>query len=153
MTRQELAFIVHGLPATQGSKRYLGNGRFIEASKDLKPWRAAIADAVFRKMIMTADERQFTEPVVIQVTFYLPKPKTVERLWPSGLRDKDLDKLQRALGDGLSVDSQVLADDSLVVKWEAKKVWAPTPEDMGAKVYIRLATDEDMKDYKFITFA
>lgn len=152
MSREELEFFAHGLPAPQGSKQYLGNGRFIEASKFLKPWRSAVADAVFREWMRTNDTRSFTEPCVVYVTFYLPKPKTVNRLWPSGLRDRDLDKLQRGLGDALSVDSQAILDDSLIVKWhDPLKVWAPTPADTGARVKIRLATEEDMKDNKWIT--
>lgn len=136
--RQELYFTAFGDPAPQGSKNVY-NGRLVEASKKVKPWRAAVADAVFRAMVATHDERQFTEPVVVEATFFLPRPKTVKRLLPSV--PPDLDKLQRALGDALSVDSQVLADDSLIVKWVSSKVYADS-RDAGARVSIRVATPE-----------
>jgi len=144
MTRTSLSFFAQGTPRPQGSKRYLGNGRFIEASKDLKPWRAAIANAVFSEWMRSSDDRSFTEPVVVRAVFYMPKPKTVKRLWPSVV--PDVDKLCRALGDALSVDSSAVVDDSLIVAWDAIKVYAALPEDVGVKVRVRLATAEDLEN-------
>ena len=116
----------------------MGNGRFVEAS-DVKPWRAAIAHAVRQAFAETGDDASFTEPVQVTATFYLPKPKTVKRLWPSVA--PDLDKLCRALGDALSVDSPALADDSLIVRWHATKAYAESPEKAGVSVSICLAED------------
>ena len=142
MTRTNtLEFHAKGTPRPQGSKRYVGNGRFIEAS-DVKPWRKAIANAVFQEWMRSGDDRSFTEPVVIRAVFYMPRPKTVRRLWPAVM--PDLDKLCRALGDALSVDSNALADDSLIVAWDAVKVYAAVPEDVGVRVSIRSATDADL---------
>lgn len=143
MTRTDLQFFAHGVPRPQGSKRYLGNGRFIEASKDLKPWRATIANAVFTEWMRSGDDRPFREPVVVRAVFYMPRPKTVKRLWPSVV--PDVDKLCRALGDALSVDSSAVEDDSLIVAWDAIKVYAALPEDVGVKVFIRLATGADLE--------
>lgn len=131
--RQELYFTALGTPRPQGSKRHIGNGRMIEAS-DVKPWRKAIADAVFRAWVATGDERAFTEPVVVWATFYLPRPKSVKRLLPSV--PPDLDKLCRALGDALSVDSGCLADDSLIVQWHVSKAYADQ-HDAGVRVAIK----------------
>lgn len=147
MTNHELVFVALGTPRPQGSKRYLGvspNGqpRFVEAS-DVKPWRQAIAKAVFAEWVRSGDSRQFTDPVVVEATFYLPKPKTVKRIWPSVAPDTD--KLCRALGDALSVDSKAIQDDSLIVRWEATKLYAPKPEDAGVHVRVRLAAEEDQK--------
>lgn len=148
MTRDFIMFTAFGDPAPQGSKRYVGNGRFIEASSKLKPWRSAVADAVFMEYIKSGDERPFTEPVIVYVTFYLPRPKTVKRLWPSIA--PDLDKLCRSLGDGMSVDADLLNDDSLIVGWRATKVYSE-PKLAGARVMIRLATAEDMENHEFVT--
>lgn len=40
MTRR---FAVFGLPAPQGSKRHVGEGRMVESSKRVKPWRRQVA--------------------------------------------------------------------------------------------------------------
>jgi Holliday junction resolvase RusA-like endonuclease len=127
-------FRIFGEPAPQGSKRYVGNGRFIEASVKLKPWRSAIRDAA----VSAFQDFAFTEPVIVTVVFVMPRLKTVKRLWPSVAPDTD--KLCRALGDGLSVDANIIADDSLIVGWIASKVYGDRP---GALVSIRLATQDD----------
>ena len=134
MTRQELYFTAFGTPRPQGSKRYIGNGRFVEAS-DVKPWRKAIAKAVETAFVASGDHTPFTEPVVVYATFFLPRPKSVKRLFPSVT--PDLDKLCRALGDGLSVEQPAaITDDSLIVKWHAAKLYADDVEP-GVRVAIR----------------
>lgn len=133
------SFRIYGEPAPQGSKRYLGNGRFIEASTKLKPWRAAIRDAAIEHYT----DFPFTDPIIVTVIFVMPELKTVKRLWPSVA--PDLDKLCRSLGDGLSVDANIVTDDSLIVGWVASKVYGERP---GALVSIRLATEEDNNSIK-----
>jgi Holliday junction resolvase RusA-like endonuclease len=138
MTRTFAAFQVVGVePAPQGSKRYLGNGRFVESSKKLEPWRQAVAHAVKEMQKQTNDE-MFTEACIVTVDFYLPKPKTVKRELPTVA--PDLDKLQRSLGDSISLPkySQLIEDDSLIVKWISRKLYS-TQEEMGCKVSIELA--------------
>lgn len=108
----------------------------------MKPWRAAIARAVNQAFVETGDSSSFTEPVEVTAVFYLPRPKTVKRLWPSVA--PDLDKLCRALGDALSVDSPALADDSLIVRWHATKAYAATPEQAGVQVSICLAENNEI---------
>lgn len=141
-SRQELYFTAFGTPRPQGSKRYLGNGRFVEAS-DVKPWRKSIANAVNFAFEASGDDKAFTEPVVVYATFFIPRPSTVKRLLPSV--PPDLDKLCRALGDGMSVDSKALTDDSLIVKWVVSKVYADK-NDAGVRVAVKLATPENLAE-------
>ncbi len=135
MSRQELYFTAFGDPAPQGSKQIGRNGRMFEASKKLAPWRAAVADAVFRAYVATGDDSQFTEPIVVQATFFLPRKPTVKRALPSV--PPDLDKLCRGLGDALSINAKVIADDALIVKWYASKVYA---DDVDAGVRVAIKT-------------
>ena len=133
-------------PAPQGSKRYVGGnrasgGRFIEASKKLEPFRQAIGQAVIEHMAKTDDPTPFTEPVEVTATFVLPKPKTVKRAWPSVM--PDLDKLQRALGDSISLEKycggqRLLKDDALIVTWHAQKVYGP-PDEIGVYFTVKEA--------------
>lgn len=154
MNRQELSFHVRGIePGPQGSKRYLGvskggKPRFVEASDKVAPFRTAVADAVFREFMASGDDRWFTTPVVVWATFYMPKPPTVKRFWPSVAPDTD--KLCRALGDGLSVNAGAMQDDALIVKWVATKVYAPTPEDIGVRVTIK-TLERVAEDNKLLT--
>ena len=146
-SRSELYFTSFGTPRPQGSKRHVGNGILIEAS-DVKPWRKAIAEAVFRAYLATGDERPFTEPVVVWATFFLPRPKSVKRLLPSV--PPDLDKLQRALGDALSIDCQALKDASLIVRWHTSKVYADN-HDAGVRVAIKTVTLAELENNVSIT--
>jgi Holliday junction resolvase RusA-like endonuclease len=138
MTRQSAYFEVIGTePAPQGSKRYLGNGRFVEASKKLEPWRRAVAEAVEAMFEATGDRTTFSEACQVEATFILPKPKTVKRLWPTV--PPDADKLARSLGDAISLPKYalLLEDDSLICHWEITKTYG-TPENMGVKAKITL---------------
>ena len=149
-TRDFMTFTVRGVePAPQGSKRHVGKGVMVESSKKVAPFRKAVADAVFREWTLTEDSRPFTEPVIVQATFYVPKPPSVRRLLPSVAPDAD--KLCRSLGDGLSINAQALADDALIVGWRVSKLYAAFPEDMGVRVTIRTVQNA-MDYYGFVTF-
>jgi len=143
VSRQEFYFTAFGEPAPQGSKNVY-NGRLVEASKKLKPWRAAVAEAVERAFVATGDRSMFTGPVVVRAVFYLPRPKSVKRFLPTV--PPDIDKLQRALGDAMSVDSQLIQDDSLIVSWIPAKIYAAAPEDAGVRVAIRAVDLESHSD-------
>lgn len=106
-------FEIEGLPAPQGSKRHVGNNRFIEASKNLPAWRAKV-ESECRLL--------FGEPIdgalEVELWFYLPKPSSVSREFPSVM--PDLDKLVRAVGDGLTKGGAII-DDSRIVNLLAYK--------------------------------
>ena len=146
-----LAFVVFGEPAPQGSK-VVYNGRPVESSKKLKPWRAAVASAAVEAMAEQKVE-QFTGPVVVEVVFLMPRPKTVKREWPETVPDTD--KMQRGIGDALSVNSQILADDSKIVLWgRSGKIFADIARP-GAAILIREATAQDLKSLEdfYLTIA
>jgi crossover junction endodeoxyribonuclease RusA len=146
--RQELYFTAFGDPAPQGSKQIGRNGHMFEASKKLKPWRATVADAVFRTFVATGDDRQFTEPVIVWATFFLPRKPSVKRLLPSV--PPDLDKLCRALGDALSINAGVLKDDSLIVQWHVNKVYADQ-HDAGVRVAVKTVALVEADSNKMLT--
>lgn len=106
-------FSVEGLPAPQGSKRHVGNGRMIEASKFLPAWRAKIKQEC---------ESLFDEPMdgalEVELWFYLPRPSSVSREYPTVM--PDLDKLCRAVGDGLTAGGAI-SDDARIVDLHAFK--------------------------------
>lgn len=112
-----LSFWIGGLPASQGSKRHVGRGIMIEANKQLPAWRKAIED---RAREIHKDE-PIDQPVIVRADFFLPKPKRPRWLVPATALD--LDKLQRALGDGLEKGG-VLKNDARIVTWVATKYYA-----------------------------
>lgn len=132
--RTEFSLSVIGLPAPQGSKRHVGNGRMVEASKKVGPWREAVIEAVSRQFEATDDYTRFTGPVEITAVFYLPRPKTIRRVFPAVA--PDLDKLERGLWDALTL-AEVWADDGLVIRSHAEKRYADD-RPAGAELCIRL---------------
>lgn len=132
----ELVLQVYGVePGPQGSKRHVGNGRMVEASKKVAPWRAAIAVEVQKAWLEFDGFVIFDGPVEVEVDFYLPRPSSVKRLLPSV--PPDVDKLARSTLDGL-VQGGALVDDSLVVRLIARKHYADG-RPMGADIKIRHA--------------
>ena len=127
-----ISFFIRGEPAPQGSKTAFVRGRravLVETSKKLPAWRKQIEDTARREY---AGE-PIDQPVKVTVDFFMPKPQKPRFEWPATA--PDLDKLQRAIGDGLEKGG-VLRNDSRIVHWEAHKFYADTPDDMGAHITI-----------------
>ena len=135
---------VYGTPAPQGSKRHVGGGRMVEASRKVGPWREAVVSEAIR---LGFDGQRIDDAVAVRVTFYLPRPvghsgaqgvKTSAPAWPAKV--PDLDKLLRSTLDGL-VQAAVLFDDSRVVIIHARKTYADD-QAPGALIHITAATEE-----------
>lgn len=118
-----VSFWVSGRPAPQGSKRHIGNGRMIEMSKAVGPWREAVRGEAQR-----LGEETILGPVGLKVTFVLDRPKTSRRDHPC-VRP-DLDKLLRAVLDGLTM-SGIIGDDGQVCEVAARKIYG---ERQGAQI-------------------
>lgn len=130
---------VNGIePAPQGSKRSLGNGRMVEASKRVKPWR----EAVRQESVATGAEL-IAEACSVSVVFRFMRPAGHYRkdgsLKPSApqwliTRRGDIDKLLRSTLDGLT--GALLADDTLVVTVTAEKRYCSKGELPGASICV-----------------
>jgi Holliday junction resolvase RusA-like endonuclease len=119
-------FFVAGIPQQQGSKTgWVVGGRavlFDQNAKQLKPWRAQVAQVA----AATFQHRgRLDGPVRVEATFVLPRPKSVKRDRPH-VRP-DLDKLCRALLDGVTEAGNVWGDDSQVCELVVVKVYGETP--------------------------
>jgi Holliday junction resolvase RusA-like endonuclease len=141
MSRSEFGFTVYGRPAPQGSKTaYVRGGRavMVESSKYLPEWRSAVMLAANVALNASMDVTPFSEPVKLEVEFFLERPKKSKYAdYPGG--KPDLDHLVRAVGDSLT-QAGVLADDSLIVEIVACKLWTGNSPRVlpfaGARVYL-----------------
>jgi Holliday junction resolvase RusA-like endonuclease len=127
---------VRGLPAPQGSKRHVGRGIMVESSRAVGPWREAVRAETQRVMQRLPMFPSLLDgPVALEITFRLPRPKghygtgrNAAQLKPSAPNfpsgRPDLDKLLRALLDGLTAGG-AWADDSQVVNLAAWKLYGP----------------------------
>lgn len=123
---------VLGDPAPQGSKRVF-NGRVVEAAGEkLKRWRKAIALACQEY----AGQNIILGPIRLEVAFYMPRPQTVKiSKRPLPIVPPDLDKLLRAVGDGIGQSEVIWGDDSQIVEILATKEYADD-RDPGATIRI-----------------
>lgn len=125
-----LIFTVEGHPAPQGSKRHVGNGRMIEASKRLHPWR----DLVIAKVRENAELiEQFNQPIRVSLEFRIPRPQKPKHELPISRQAGDIDKLSRAILDALTIGGLIM-DDSLVVHLTASKRYTPTLPGVTIKI-------------------
>jgi Holliday junction resolvase RusA-like endonuclease len=130
-TIRHISLSVTGDPASQGSHAIM-NGRIVQVnSKKHKAWRNAIVQEA--RETLPADWEPIDEPCELIVNFYMPRPKTVTRSVPSVA--PDLDKLIRAVGDGLT-DSGIVTDDSRIVRISARKLYAQGIEP-GASITVK----------------
>lgn len=114
-----IVFSVTGTPAPQGSKRHVGGGRMIEASKRLHPWRDLVIEAAQDQADLTD---RLDGPVEVKLEFRIPSPKKPLHVLPISRRAGDIDKLSRAVLDGLTIGG-IIGDDSQVVTLKASKIY------------------------------
>lgn len=139
-------FDVVGLPAPQGSKAYLGKGRFRESSKHLPAWRNDVREAAGKAF----GEALINGPVFTYIEFRFPRPKnhyvnndpsrdlksTAPR-WHFSYNGPDLDKLQRGTNDALT--GVIWVDDGQVAGGVSTKVYGGS----GATIAVYSLTEQD----------
>lgn len=117
-----VTFHVPGIPAPQGSKIRTRYG-MREASKRVKPWRELVTQCA----AIAADENNLLAPLSppyqVEVWFYITKPRTTLAKHPVAPTVGDLDKLVRAVNDGLKTGG-LIQDDRFIIRLTAEKAWA-----------------------------
>ncbi len=149
-----LKFFVAGEAKPQGSTRafMVGHGtrrRPIITSDNtgLKAWRHRIATEAQRAVDsgdqgLTARAIEqiavlYSGPVRVTAVFVLPRPKSLPKRVQHHIKKPDLDKLGRALLDGIT--NIVIHDDSLVVRLELAKCYAADGRGPGVHVQVENA--------------
>jgi Holliday junction resolvase RusA-like endonuclease len=136
---REFSCTVYGTPAPQGSKRHVGNGRMIESSAKVAPWREAVKWAALNERVMMMPG-PLTGPLAVTIAFTLPKPASApKRTVTYPAKRPDLDKLIRSTFDALG-EAFVWKDDAQVVLVTATKVYpqegANALEAPGARIWV-----------------
>ncbi|QFG09456.1 RusA-like Holliday junction resolvase [Mycobacterium phage Yuna] len=154
---RQLRMFVPGKPAPQGSKDFKGFAKpgpgqtrgkaiLVESSAAVGPWRERLALAAMQAMLeaglpvldhppgSSADRRY---PVRASLTFVMPRPSgTPKSYTPPAVKRPDLDKLARAVLDGLTDVCWI--DDSQVDDMHCRKVLAEIGQQPGC--HIRVAS-------------
>lgn len=142
---RELSFYVAGVPAPGGSKKaFVPRGWTRAVITDAggvrnKEWKAAVASAAYEAMRAQGEKDLFHGPVVLDVTFYMPRPKAHFNSKgalksPAPIyhtKAPDALKLTRSTEDALK--GVVWVDDSGVVYLKAKKIYG---QSSGASIKV-----------------
>lgn len=130
---EKIELEIFGIPKPQGSKRHVGRGRLIEAAGPaLTVWRKQIAEEA-----NLATCQKIIGPVEVEAVFFLPRPQSVsKKKRPLPIKPPDLDKLARALLDGIGQAGNIWEDDSQVIRLTASKFYADDRQP-GASVTIK----------------
>ena len=138
-TLTELQIRVEGRAAPKGSRNYgrSKNGRAYTwpASKHEKPWVEKVRDATREAM---RRQPQIPPPYEIDVEILIDRGVRVVNPWPS---QHDLDKLVRAIIDGLVI-GKAMTDDRHIVEIHTRKRYAREDETPGAHARVSAATLE-----------
>lgn len=131
-----LSVWVAGRPAAQGSKKHIGNGRMIEQSKYVKPWREQIVAVFMQQPYTVRASWPIAGEVHVRLSFVMPRPAaTPKRSTPPAVKKPDLDKLARAAFDAISM-SGAWGDDSQATQLVASKRIAEIGESPGVRIDI-----------------
>lgn len=121
-----ISFTAYGIPAPKGStKAFFRPGmRFPVVTEDneyTRPWAAIVKDAALQAAGGPGSAINFQSgfPVLLTVTFHMPRPKSLPKKILFHTKKPDLDKLTRAIKDALT--GIVWVDDSQVVILKAEK--------------------------------
>lgn len=138
-----ITFFVEGISRPQGSKRSLGNGRMVEASRYLKPWRQDVRFTAqqHRPGVWVTDF-----PVSVSILFCFQRPKShytskgiLTKNAPIKATSKsigDVDKLSRGILDALT--TVLFDDDSQVIELVAYKRYCSPTERPGAIITCKI---------------
>jgi Holliday junction resolvase RusA-like endonuclease len=134
-----LAFTVLGAAQPKGSARgFIPKGwkRPIITSDNPKNkgWQQLVAEAASHAIQQELSFRLFEAAVSLDVTFYLPRPKSIRDRDVPHLKKPDLDKLVRSVKDALS--KVVWQDDSQVTAIMAAKRYAAPGESPRAVIVV-----------------
>jgi len=134
-------FNVDGKASPKGSKRagrnrHTGKLMLIEsAHDDVKAWQNAVIAAVWEQTQSKPEHTEVGETLV-DIWFWLRRPKSVpkRRLYP--ITKPDRDKLERSTHDAL-VTARLVADDALITDGDIHKRYVhPGRPQPGATVFV-----------------
>lgn len=122
-------FAVKGLPAPKGSRSPLGGNRSKESSAGCKPWVETI---IFACKSERPGKDPLEAPYKIGLRFVMPRPAKPKYEWPS---IGDIDKLERAVLDGLT-QGGLIVDDRHVVQLDTSKEFVEDGKSTGVSIVV-----------------
>jgi crossover junction endodeoxyribonuclease RusA len=141
-TDDQIAFFVAGEPKPQGSTKSFYVKRInkvvtTHGNKDTKAWRARIANEAQRaneRRALSFYSGDCSHGYRVACIFIFTKPRSAPKRRHLNTKRPDLDKLVRAVLDGLT--NVIIPDDSQVVQITASKRYGASEESPGASITV-----------------
>ena len=148
------SYFVEGTPAPQGSKTPIRRGNkiiLIEGSgsgtQRHKDWRSAVSE--YTATFMKASKVEEIDHIIrVELNFKIRKPKSRPRRMNAVDVRPDIDKLSRAVLDGMTSfqgKHLLLKDDSLVVELYADKYYCEPDEPSGVFISVYDISDKRLR--------
>lgn len=137
----ELIIRAIGQPAPQGSFFAIlvkGRPQVIADNKATKPWRLDVVAAAGSAMRATS-WLPLNEALAVEIVFFLDRPKSVRREYPS--TRPDIDKLARSTLDALAT-AKVFSEDGRVVDLTLRKRYCEPGQPAGARIRVAAMSDQ-----------
>lgn len=120
----EFVLVVPGVPESQGSMKAIAAGVMRHSNPKTVAWRDKITRAAL--LACGPDWAPADVALTVSVTFTVPEPANLPARWCVPSRGhRDLDKLQRAVGDALCPSDttrfRLYSSDMLIEHWDARR--------------------------------
>lgn len=132
-------FFIEGAPVAQGRPRATGASGYIKLydpkkSKSWKEYVLTVARINFSRR-KKRDKPLLEGPLIMTLTFYMPRPKSLPKKVVHHIKTPDVDNLVKGVKDALS--GYCYKDDKQIVELRAKKVYAEKGSPGGVSVKIK----------------
>lgn len=127
---------IEGAPVAQGRPRFTTRGGYARAydPPKSKEWKEEVARQI--KLSLPSPYPLFKEgPLVVNLDFYMPKPKSLPKKVIDHVKKPDLDNLGKAIKDAMN--GLVYKDDSQVVHLIIRKMYAITKPGVNIEVFTK----------------
>jgi len=136
-----LTFTVYGVALPKGNHKAVWRPgmqfpKITESNRNVASWQQLVKEGASQALnnLPDADRRIFMEGVRLTIGFVLPRPQSLAKRITAHLKAPDLDRLIRAIFDGLT--GTVYQDDRQVCELVAAKRYATIGE--AAHVWVRV---------------
>jgi Holliday junction resolvase RusA-like endonuclease len=128
-----VAFTVYGVPRPKGStKAFMRPGMkfpiVTSDNKSVKGWEESVRAAMQQHVAGIF----FEGPVIVRITFELPRPATLPKRTRHHVKKPDIDKLARGSLDAMK--GTLWRDDSQVIELHVRKLYATTQPNARIEV-------------------
>lgn len=128
-----IEFRVYGRPASKGSFQAFGHGGFRPDDRELAYWQDNVREAVARLMAEPGAVRLVGCAVAFEATWYIFRPMAHHGDELYSAEKPDLDKLERAVFDGITKGG-AWRDDKQVARNVTEKRYVTASESEGVAV-------------------